>query len=127
MPKKKQKPVFSATDLWGNLVILPEETWLNHIVEPIDGHTEMKGYENLVKQVVVNPYEAYLSTQQSTAILFLSDPNVGPRPEGIRERDSRGVGMLAWICAARFSRDEGSGEASTKSSSATKSGPISVP
>jgi hypothetical protein len=82
--KKKKQPVFSTTDLWGNLVILQEETWLNHIVEPIDGHPEMTGYENLVKQVVVDPYEAYQSTQQSTGILFLSDPHVGPRPEGIR-------------------------------------------
>jgi hypothetical protein len=82
--KKKQAPVFSATDLWGNLVILREERWLNHIIEPIDGHPQLAGYQNLVEQVVINPYEAYESTQQSTGVVFLSDPHVGPSPEGIR-------------------------------------------
>lgn len=80
---KKKKLIFSTTDYFGNLLELTEDTWLNHVLDPT-GHPQMSGYENLVKQVVQDPYEIRLSTQHVTGVAFISETNVGPRPEGIR-------------------------------------------
>jgi hypothetical protein len=44
----------------------------------------MAGYETLVKSVVEAPAQIQVSTQHATGLAFISDPGVGPRPEGIR-------------------------------------------
>ncbi len=84
MSKKKARLVFSATDFFGNLVELPEDTWLNHILDPTDGHPQMSGYENLVHQVLRNPLEVRLSSHFDHGVIYVSEEGLGPSPEGIR-------------------------------------------
>jgi hypothetical protein len=81
--KKKDALIFSVTDYWGNLVELSEQTWSVHICAP-EGHPQMIGYENLVKQILRSPYEVRSSTQAPTGAVFISHPQDGPSPEGIR-------------------------------------------
>jgi len=76
--------LFEITDYFGNLVALAEQTWTTHILDPIEGHPQMLGYENLVQQVLRDPLEVRLSKTLNTGAIFISDPNVGPSPEGIR-------------------------------------------
>ena len=73
--------VFTTTDFFGNLVNLQQDRWVGHIISE---HPEMTGYETLVKGVVEAPREVQVSTQEETGLAFISDPGVGPRPEGIR-------------------------------------------
>lgn len=83
---KKRHPeplVFSTTDVFGNLVVLAQATWNEHIID-IDGHPEMAGWEQAVYDVIGDPHEVRLSTEYDTGVAFISDANVGPRPEGIR-------------------------------------------
>lgn len=83
MAKKKiDSLLFQTTDYFGNLVDLSEKTW--HIIDPVDGHPQMFGYEDLVKRVLRDPLEVRLSKTFDTGAVFVSDPNVGPSPEGIR-------------------------------------------
>ena len=84
MPKKRTKPLFAVTDYFGNLVECSEETWVSHILDPVDGHPQMAGYENLVQDVLKNPYEVRVSTQHQTGVAFISPPGTGPSPEGLR-------------------------------------------
>lgn len=81
---KKPKPLFSITDYFGNLVECSEETWYSHILDPIEGHPQMAGHENLVQAVLKNPHEIRTSTQHLTGVAFISAPGIGPSPEGIR-------------------------------------------
>jgi hypothetical protein len=41
-------------------------------------------YETLVKLTVEKPYEIRTSTQNNTALAFISEPGTGPSPQGIR-------------------------------------------
>jgi hypothetical protein len=82
--KKKKTPLFQVTDYFGNLVVLHEDWWIGHILDPNEGHPQMVGYENLVQRVVHDPFEVRLSTKASTGAVFISDVGVGPSPEGIR-------------------------------------------
>jgi hypothetical protein len=82
--KKKPNLVFSTTDCFGNLVQLDRQTWENHVLDIVQGHPEMAGYEDLVKEIIANPYEVRLSTASTTALAFVSDRLVGPAPDGIR-------------------------------------------
>jgi len=81
---KKRGLVFSATDYYGNLVKLYRDTWENHVLDPVNGHPQMLGCENLVQGVLKDPYEIRQSAQQATAAAFISATNVGPSLEGIR-------------------------------------------
>lgn len=83
MPRKPKPKnlVWDATDFYGNYVTLEQVTWNEHI---LIYHPEMTGYEELVKSVVEDPHEIRLSTQQNTALAFVSEPGTGPSPEGIR-------------------------------------------
>lgn len=85
MPRKRQLSgvVFSVTECFGNLVHLRTGTWLGHILDPVDGHPQMTGYENLVQQVLQDPLEVWTG-QWPTSAVFISDPLIGPSPEGIR-------------------------------------------
>lgn len=85
MAKKKKAPLlFEVTDYFGNLVTLSEQTWIMHILDPIEGHPQMLGCEGLVQQVLKDPLEVRLSKTINTGAVFISDPNVGPSPEGMR-------------------------------------------
>ena len=78
---KSKQLVWSTTDFYGNLVVLGQVTWSDHVLVE---HPAMLGYEELVKSVIQDPNEIRLSTFQNTAIAFISEPGVGPRPEGVR-------------------------------------------
>jgi hypothetical protein len=82
--KKKKQVIFSVTDYFGNLVECDEYTWNVHILDPVDGHPQMAGYENLVMDVLRSPYEIRSSTQHSTGVAFISAAGVGPSADGIR-------------------------------------------
>lgn len=84
MAKKKSKLIFSTNDYYGNLVELDRETWERHILNIVEGHPEMVGYEGLVESIISNPYEIRLSTLSATALAFISAPLAGPSPDGIR-------------------------------------------
>ena len=84
MARKKSPIIFSTMDALGNQVDLYRSTWEQHIIDPFDGHPDMAGLEDLVLDVLKNPYEIYRSTVDSTACAFVSVPGVGPRPEGVR-------------------------------------------
>lgn len=75
--------VFSAIDYFGNTVILHQQVWTSHILDPVEGHPQMLGYEHLIQQVLADPFEIREGAWP-TAAVFISDPLVGPRPEGIR-------------------------------------------
>ena len=81
--RRKIPVLFQVTDYFGNLVALQEETWFTHILEPIEGHPRMLGYENLVQQTLQDPLEIRMAAYDTGAV-FISDPGVGPSPEGIR-------------------------------------------
>jgi hypothetical protein len=69
--------------------------------------------------------EALTDSKAVKALIQRFENGFRPRLEPARAGDSRLAGMLSLMCAARSVGDRGSGEASTKSSAATKSGPIS--
>ena len=73
--------VWSTSDFFGNSVMLVRSTWDLHI---LDEHPEMDTYEALVKSTVEKPFEIRTSTQNNTALAFISEPGIGPSPEGIR-------------------------------------------
>lgn len=79
--KRRIGPIFSTLDLYGNVVELHATTWNAHI---LDEHPEMHGCEDLVKSVLSDPFEIRLSTLCETSLAFISESNIGPRPEGIR-------------------------------------------
>lgn len=81
---KKTQLVFSTTDYFGNLVTLAQGTWVEHILDPQQGHPEMEGLEDIVEDVIKNPNEIRISSGETTALLYISSPGVGPRPEGVR-------------------------------------------
>jgi hypothetical protein len=73
--------IFSATDYFGNVVSLYDDTWSEHILV---SHVEMVGHESLVKKVIEEPYVIRASSTAETRAVFISQKNVGPRPDGIR-------------------------------------------
>jgi len=83
--QRRRRPplLFQVTDYFGNLVALPEVRWLTHILDPILGHPQMYGCENLVQQLLQDPLEIREGAFPTSAV-FISDPGVGPSPEGIR-------------------------------------------
>jgi hypothetical protein len=76
--------VFSTTDFFGNMVVLEENTWRVHILDPTVGHPQLVGCEHLVRSVLEEPEVIRVSTQFCDTAAFISAPGVGPRPEGIR-------------------------------------------
>jgi hypothetical protein len=81
---RKLKPgalVFTTTDFFGNLVDFERGTWEGHVLV---AHPEMAGYETLIKRVVEDPSEIRPSAHADTGLAFISEPGIGPRPEGIR-------------------------------------------
>lgn len=84
MAKRNYKDlVFSVTDCFGNCVQLAVLTWQGHILDPTDGHPQMTGFETLVEHVLEDPLEVWTG-QWPTSAVFVSDPAVGPSPDGIR-------------------------------------------
>lgn len=81
LKSKRKNLVWDTTDFFGNYITLEQVTWNEHIVVE---HPAMASYEALTKSVVENPDEIRLSTQQQTALAFISGPGTGPGPEGIR-------------------------------------------
>jgi len=79
----RNPPLFQVPDYWGNLVTLHEATWNIHILDPADGHPQMVGCEKLVQQLLLDPLEIRLGAVPESAV-FVSDPGVGPSPEGMR-------------------------------------------
>jgi hypothetical protein len=82
---KKRTPaiVFDEPDFLGNQVKLYRQTWDVHILDP-GGHPQMAGYENMVLQTLQDPYEIRPSVTHNTRLAFISEPNTGPHPHGIR-------------------------------------------
>jgi hypothetical protein len=66
------------------MVTLANDTWLDHVLDIVDGHPQMAGYEILVQEVLRDPYMVQQSTHYETAAAFISSAGVGPSPEGIR-------------------------------------------
>lgn len=81
MSKKSRPPIFTTTDFYGNEVALTDNTWSYHV---LDEHPEMAGHEKTLQEILQDPYEIRPSTQLNTAVAFISDANVGPRPAGVR-------------------------------------------
>ena len=81
--KKSQlpPPIFTTTDVYGNYISLGRGTWEGHIVVE---HPDMAGLELLVENVIVDPALIRTSSKSNTGVAFISDPGIGPRPEGIR-------------------------------------------
>jgi hypothetical protein len=73
--------VFSTTDVYGNIVTLDSERWLTHI---LGEHPQMWGCELAVRKTVEDPAEVRRSLNVNTSVAYVSEPNVGPRAEGIR-------------------------------------------
>jgi hypothetical protein len=79
--KKKNPVLFSTLDFYGNLVKLPEKSWVGHILTE---HPEMSGYHDLLREVIKDPAEIRVSSYVTTGVAFISTPGVGPRPLGLR-------------------------------------------
>jgi len=81
---KKNAEVFSVPDLFGNLVTLRQQTWVEHIIDPdIGHHPGMAGYENLVKDTIQSPYQIKPCTDNNTRFAYCSSPLDGPEGTGI--------------------------------------------
>ena len=81
-PDSGQQVVFTTNEPRGNPVHCFQVTWTNHVVTPI-GHPEMAGYEEIVEQFIQDPMEVRFG-RYSDSRVFVSDPNQGPRAEGMR-------------------------------------------
>jgi hypothetical protein len=77
---KKNPVVFGLTEFFGNLVELPTSTWVDHVLVY---HPEMVGHENVIQQVLKDPFEIKESTLYATGAAFISEPLL-VFPEGIR-------------------------------------------
>ncbi len=64
------------------LSILNKKNQDGHVLAA-DGHPEMAGLENLVEELIRNPYEFRLRTQFPTGVVFISDKGAGLSHEGL--------------------------------------------
>jgi len=76
--KKVAALVFSTTDFFGNIVRLGTKTWREHVIVGPEGHPEMAGYENLVKEVLEEPSMVRLAGFD-TSLAFIRNPG-GSKP-----------------------------------------------
>lgn len=68
----KPKNVISEPDLWGNPVQCTDDRWNTHILDPIEGHPEMKGREGDVAKAIRDPDVVRPSTKTGKAYAFES-------------------------------------------------------
>lgn len=70
--RTKSQNIISESDLWGNPVHCTDSQWDTHILDPIEGHPEMKGRERDAAKAIRDPDVVRPSTKTGKAYAFES-------------------------------------------------------